>query len=353
MKDAYIAGSGLASALGSDLPAAIEALREGGVAPRRFELPSGNAWPYHAIDDDCADWSARAERIVRRVAAESGALSMRDGPLFVASSSVDIGARELDRRFEHDMLAFADGVQHWLDWRGPVYSVCTACTSSMVALFSAADCVRAGLCESALVLGVELRNALSVGGFGAMQLLSQRPARPLGAARDGLVLGEAVAALHVSREPAPWRFAGGANVTDGRDPAGIVPDAVEAACRGALASSGVVPGAIDLVKLQAAGSPSGDANELCALERIFDPLPSLTTLKSALGHTLGASGAAEIALLVACIDAGVWPDAGHPLDRSLGARLVARTPERLRHALVNILGFGGGHTACVLEASPR
>jgi hypothetical protein len=136
----------------------------------------------------------------------------------------------------------------------------------------------------------------------------------------------------------------------------------------ALASACITPAQLDLIKLQAAGSPGNDAAELAALPGCLaapltasatsagvpaarQQLPSLVTLKAELGHTLGASGAAEIALLCACLDAGVWPHAAqhHQPDPALDVRLATVAPAQLRYLLACILGFGGGHAAVVLE----
>ncbi len=350
MNEAYLAGSGLACALGPDLGSALVALGRGGVAPGRIEVAPGFAWPYHAIAEQDPDWLARARRITRRVAAHSGALAgPRSGPLFVASSSVDLGAFEDGDGFDCRMLGFAERVAGWLDWRGPVFTVATACTSGLNALLSARTLVRSGDADRVLVLGVELRNRVTVGGFGGMQLLSATRALPFGAGRDGLVLGEAVAALHLSRQPGRWRIAGGANVVDGQDPAGTVPGAVVAMCRQALASSGLAPQDIALIKPQAAGSPANDAREAQALRQVFDPLPALVSLKAAIGHTLGAAGVAEVALLTACLESGVWPRFDFAPDLGLNAPLAVRAPPRVRHLLASVLGFGGGHAAVVLE----
>ena len=89
---------------------------------------------------------------------------------------------------------------------------------------------------------------------------------------------------------------GGANVVDGRNPSGTEASAVHAMCRDALERSGLRPADIDLIKVQAAGSPVNDAIEVEALKQVFEPLPPLVSLKSAIGHTLGAAGAAELAL---------------------------------------------------------
>jgi 3-oxoacyl-[acyl-carrier-protein] synthase I len=352
--EAYLAGRGLASSLGADLGAAMRALAQGGVPPGRFEMADGMGWPFHGIasddKDSDTDWTARARRIVQRVAAESGALAgSRSGPLFVASSSLDIGWLEDHIGAYRDYASFPDTVAGWLDWRGPVFTVSTACSSALNALLSARTLIRHGRADHALVLGLELRNCTTVGGFGGMQLLAPECALPLGTARSGLVLGEAVAALHLSSQPARWRVAGGANVVDGRDPAGTVPSAVVAACRQALADSGVSAGEIALIKPQAAGSPVNDAIEARALQEVFAPLPPLVSFKAAIGHTLGAAGAAELALLTACLETGVWPRVGYEQDASLNAPLAGQAPKKARYVMANINGFGGGHAAVVME----
>ena len=352
MNEVYLTGRGLASALGPDLESAVASLAQGGVAPKPFTLADGSAWPYFGIaeEESDSDWTARARRIVQRVAAESGALAgERRGPLFVASSSLDIGLLEDHIEAYREYPSFAETVATWLDWRGPVFTVSTACTSALNALLSARTLIRHGRTDNALVLGLELRNRVTVGGFGGMQLLSPTQALPFGAQRNGLVLGEAVAALYLSSRAARWRIAGGANVVDGRDPAGTVPSAVIAMCQQALADSGLQANDIALIKPQAAGGMSSDAIEASALRQAFDPLPALVSLKAAIGHTLGASGAAELALLMACLEANVWPQIGYPQDAALNAPLAALAPLRIHHLMATILGFGGGHAAVVME----
>jgi len=351
MNPVFLAGRGLASSLGPSLGAAVDALRQGGPSPEMRTLTGGFAWPFHAIADDSdkGDWWPWVRRLITRVVADSGALaSDRRGPLFLASSSLDIGGREQDGGFEHGMRRLADEIAGWLNWTGPVITVSTACTSASNALLTAAALIRRGDACDSLVLGVELPNRLTLAGFGSMQLLSPTAARPLGAGRDGLVLGEAVAALHLSRHPSRWRVAGGANVVDGTDPAGAVQQAVVEMCRRALSNSGLHPQDIDLIKLQAAGSGANDATEAAALHEVFKPLPPLVSLKANLGHTLGASGAAEIALLTACLESEAWPRATPP-DPALNAVLASQAPSHVRNVLATILGFGGGHTAIVLE----
>lgn len=351
MKPVYLCGRGLACALGLDVGESLAAVREGVVAASSCSLPGelGGRFPYHAIPYPRQDWNARARDLVQRVAAEAGAQQARTGALFIATSSFDIGAVEQGAA-QMDYGTFADKVAAWLDWSGPVHVISTACTSSLNALIAAHALLCAGEAEEALVLGVELDNRLTLGGFAALQLLSPGGSKPFGVHRDGLVLGEAVAALRLStRVSAPWKISGGANVVDGSQPTGASVPAVVSMYRRALAASGLAADAIDLIKVQAAGSPGNDAAEAQGLRETFKVVPTLVSLKAAMGHTMGASGAAEIALLSACLEQGAWPRYGDELDAELGVTLAVAPPQNVRRLMATILGFGGSHATVVLE----
>ncbi len=346
--EVFIQGRGLACALGTDLDAATACLASGGIAPGALCSPGGSpTWPYFGIPDEDQDWQARARRLISGAVATCGATD-RGAPLFLASCSIHIGAIENDLALHGDCLDFADTVARWLDWRGPVYWISTACTSATNALLAATDCIHAGLAAEAVVLGIELRNRFTCGGFAAMQLLDTERPRPLAADRHGLVLGEAIAAIRLGCTPARWRIAGGANVVDGRDPAGASAEAVTRMTQQALARAGLDPSDIGLIKLQAAGSPASDAAELEGLRTALGTLPALTSLKAEMGHTLGASGAAELALLTASIEEACWAPPRTAADPALGASLSMQAAPA-RFILHNILGFGGGHATIIVE----
>jgi len=351
MKSVYLSGRGLACSLGLDAGKSLETLSRGDVATASCFLPGvmGGHFPYHAISYACNNWNERARELVRLVAIEAGAQQARAGALFIATSSFDIGAGEPGAT-HRNYSAFTDKIVAWLEWSGPVYVINTACTSSLNALIAAHALLRTGEVEDALVLGVELDNLLTLGGFAALQLLSPGSSKPFGTHRDGLVLGEAVAALRLStREFSHWKMLGGANVVDGSQPTAASAAAVVSMYQRALASSGLSADAIDLIKVQAAGSPGNDAIEAQGLRAAFSTLPALVSLKAAMGHTMGASGTAEIALLTACLEQGMWPRYTDAVDETLGVDLVAHLPDSVRRVMATILGFGGSHASVVLE----
>jgi 3-oxoacyl-[acyl-carrier-protein] synthase-1 len=349
MKTVYLHGRSLVSALGPNLAQALATVSAGNKPPQRVGLQDGSDWPYFGIELVDADWRARALQLVRAAIRDAGLESRRDAPLFVASSSFDIGAIESGQGQLTDSGRFTDEMTASLGWNGPVYLFSSACVSSLQAMLAAHKLIAEGYADDAVVLGVELFNRFSLSGFAAMQLLTPDKPKPLGSGRDGIALGEAVSALHLSGQPARWRMCGGSNIVDGRDPTGAIPQTVSDMCAQALAASELAPSDIDLIKLQAAGSPANDVNELAGMATAFDQLPPLVTLKAAIGHTLGASGAAEIALLTECLENNIWPRVDYPQDPALNAALAQSKPETVRYILADILGFGGGHAAVILE----
>jgi 3-oxoacyl-[acyl-carrier-protein] synthase I len=354
MKAVHIAGRGLACALGLDVETSLATLRDGCATAESRLLPGGlgGSFPYYAIPYDRPDWNERARDLVLRVADEAGARPGCRGALFIATSSFDIGAVEpaAARTYAGDYRTFADTVAGWLAWAGPVYSISTACTSSLNALVAAQAVLNSGTVNEALVLGIELENCLTLGGFAALQLLSRTGSKPFGVHRDGLVLGEAAAALRLSTStPARWKILGGANVVDGSQSTGASAAAVERMYGQALATTGLAAGEIDLIKVQAAGSPGNDLIEANGLRAAFGRLPPLVSLKGALGHNMGASGAAEIALLTACLEHGAWPRYADAVDETLGVELAAEAPDSVRRLMATVLGFGGSHATVVLE----
>lgn len=355
MAGTYIIGRGLACTLGIGLDACLDNLREGKVYAECIQATPEFGWPYFSIPDRelmtrDLDWHARARELVVRVVSECGSHIDRDAPLFIASSSLSVGGLENGAPYLPDQQAFLEEVATWLDWRGPVFGVASACTSSMNALISATAMIEADLSEHALVLGLELGNRFTSAGFSGMQLLATDLPRPLDPTRDGLVLGEAVAALYLGKQTSRWRVLGGANRVNDENPVGADQRVVTQMIAQALDACGLKPAQIDLIKLQAAGSPQNDAEEIAGLQQSFSSLPPLVTFKAVMGHTLGASGAAELALLMGCLESGVWPAVNpRTIDPQLAVQTCAAPPQPCRRVLANILGFGGGHSCVVIE----
>src|SRR5262245_57772127 len=106
-------------------------------------------------------------------------------------------------RFEYSQSHFsvARFVQSYLGLSGPVFSVSTACSSSSKAFSDAQQLINIGLCDAAVVGGVDSLCWMSLCGFHSLQLLSTRPCRPNDAGRDGISIGEAAGFALLERDP--------------------------------------------------------------------------------------------------------------------------------------------------------
>jgi 3-oxoacyl-[acyl-carrier-protein] synthase I len=358
MTGTFVRATALASALGPDLGTAVERLAGAPAPPARNAI--GGAWPYFAIPVEGRDWRKRTEAIARSVAGDlrrEAALAPSQWaglPCVVGSSSFSVGAWDdggwaaVEPSFE-----FSRGLAREFGVHGPVAAVSTSCTSGLSALDIALGWVAEGEFRDVLVLGVEFRNRLTVAGFAGLQLLSATAARPCDRERDGLVLGEALAAVLVSAAPAPWRIAALATGMDAASVTGPAPDGTAAAntMRAAMARAQWESAAVDLIKLQSGGGPMADLAEANAVREVFAPAPKAVSLKGALGHTLGASGPAELALLLASLARGRVPATwgfAKP-DDELGLEPSGGDAKGLRRVLFNLSGFGGSVMSLALE----
>jgi len=366
MRPVHIVGVALASARGADLAEAIGQLRANRTDHATRIIPTIDGpqpIPYFAMPNPGAeDANGTLVRVCRAALADAGLApdSTRNMPLFIGSSSLHIAESESGEHtgvLRGDLNELARRLKATLGISGADYTINTACTSSAHALLLAHALLAGNRCDSALVVGVEFANLITAAGFHAMQLLGTA-ARPFDRARDGLVLGEAVAAVVLTAQfPAArsaMRLLGGANRIDTASPAGADASGVAMAdlMRRALACSGVPANDIALVKAQAAGSPGNDAAEARALKLVFEAVPPVTSIKAYIGHVLGASGCAELALLSGCWRAGFTPaTAGYTTPdpvlalQPLHPAPLAGVP---RHALLNYVGFGGGQAALVV-----
>ena len=210
---------------------------------------------------------------------------------------------------------------------GPSYSVSAACATSLVALYSAIQMIKNGIIDAAVVGGAEeiLKplHFLEFSGLGALFGLSgqERPApetsRPFDAQRDGMVLGEGGGIIVIERESlARARGAQVHAVITGmgasNSPLGMVESSQvsqEMAIRASFQGLPYGPEAVDLVECHATSTRQGDVEEARALKACFNGAKRtvITSFKSQIGHTLGASGINSLIRGVMAMQAGVFP----------------------------------------------
>jgi 3-oxoacyl-[acyl-carrier-protein] synthase-1 len=237
----------------------------------------------------------------------------------------------------------------------------TACTSSSNAILDAASMLHSGMIDYALVLGLEMFAPQSFEGFVSMQLLAQHHTKPFDDQRDGLLLGEALSALLMSRDDvadSPWRLLGGASECETYSVTGVNADGsgIHRVLAQALQDSRVSASQISAVKAHGTASRLSDLAEINGMKQVFDAAPPFFSLKPYIGHTLGSCGVSELILLMECIDDGfipLTPNFGSPDEQLNWTPLQQKRACSEGIFLLNCFGFGGNNNATVIEKIAR
>jgi 3-oxoacyl-[acyl-carrier-protein] synthase-1 len=233
---------------------------------------------------------------------------------------------------QQEMGTAAELAARYLELGGLRYTISTACSSSAKALGSAARLFAAGLCDAAIVGGVDSLCLLTMNGFDALESLAPERCNPFSANRRGINIGEGACVFVVSRVPSSIRFCGYGESSDGYhisapDPSGR---GAEAAIRAALAQARVTAADVGYVNLHGTATPKNDEMESGVMARVFGVDVPCSSTKSLIGHTLGAAGAQELGLC--------WLLLG---DANVARRLPAHAWDGVRDPLlppINLVG---------------
>ena len=247
-----------------------------------------------------------------------------------------------------------------LGLRGPALTLSSACTSGAAALILAADMILDGEVDEALVVGVDVLGAFVHAGFDRLGALcpDDTPPLPFAADRAGMWLGEAAAAVRLSRGAGLARYLGGATAGDGVHM--TAPDregrGMARAIRGALRRAGVAPTEVAWVSAHGTCTRFNDGMEAAALREVFgDAVPAVHALKPVTGHTLGACGLVEVCLAVCALREGVRPPtASGPRDPALSHIALDDVAAPLGPGAVLSLNaaMAGHNTAVLLGNAP-
>ena len=232
-------------------------------------------------------------------------------------------------------------------------SINTACTSSANALLEAKNLIEAGVISQAIVLGIEIFSPVMSSGFYTMELLSKTKPKPFDRNRDGLVLGEAVAGVVLGKNSSAWSLLGGFSNCNSQTITSVGQSGEECVevMQKALENTALHVEDITALKAHATGSLSNDEAEMNAIKKLFDSDLIFTALKPYVGHTIGASGVLEIAVLMGAIDSGFLPKTlfcDEPLSSDF--KPVSEHKEcRSGVFMCNYFGFGGNNTSLIIK----
>ena len=266
-------------------------------------------------------------------------------------------------------------------FRGPNYSIASACASSTNALIDAFNYIRLGKANVMITGGAE--SALTpggVGGFNALTALSTRndspetASRPFSGSRDGFVMGEGAGCLVF--EELEHALARGANIicevvggglsADAYHLTATHPDGLGAmlVMKRALKDAGLKPEDIDYINVHGTSTPVGDPSEAKAIKDVFGDHAyklNISSTKSMTGHLLGAAGAVEAIVAVLSVQDDIVPptinheegDNDPEIDYNLNFTFNKAQKRTVNAALSNTFGFGGHNASLIVKKFKR
>lgn len=257
----------------------------------------------------------------------------------------------------HNTYSITDFVRSVTGCGGVSMSISTACSSSAKVCASAWRAIEAGLCDSAIVGGVDSLCLTTLYGFHSLQLTSADLCRPSDAYRSGISIGEAAgfALLERAGEGGEVGMLGYGEAGDAYHMSSPHPqgDGAVLAMQKALTMAGLQMKDIDYINLHGTGTTANDLAEAIAVSRVFGFETPCSSTKGWTGHTLGAAGIVELIFSTMCIRNGFIPHSlnTREIDPAIKINIVTESCcQPVRHVLSNSFGFGGSNCSLVLGA---
>jgi 3-oxoacyl-[acyl-carrier-protein] synthase II len=258
-----------------------------------------------------------------------------------------------------------DRVAERFGFSGPKFTITTACSSSATAIGYGADLIRSGKSKAVLCGGSEALTELTFGGFSSLKAMDPSPCKPFDRKRAGMSLGEGAGILvledfdeatqrgvRIYAEFLGYGIGGEAYHITAPEPTGTNEARI---MKEALEESGLASTEVDYINAHGTGTPLNDKVETLSIRNAFGEraysIP-ISSIKSSVGHCLGAAGAIEaIASILSMVHQFIPPTLNHQegdedcdLDYVPGK---AREKE-VKVVLSNSFAFGGNCTTLIL-----
>jgi len=273
--------------------------------------------------------------------------------------------------------AVSSEISRALQVRGPSLTMSTGCTASTDAMGMALEAIRAGKLEIAVTGGADACVTPGIlAAFCQMGAVTFRKngdltkaSRPFNKDRDGFVLGEGAwifvleelshaisRGAHIYAELAGYAATCDAWHMAKPHPSG---EYTAEALRLAIKDAELTPQDIDLYSAYGNGTPINDSYETAVVKKVFGAraydIP-VVSIKSMLGHPLGASGAQEVAGVIPALTEGyVHPTTNYEIpDPECDLDYVPNVgrEQKVKAALCNSIAFGAKNSAVVIKAIP-
>ncbi len=377
--EVVITGIGAITPLGDDLDEVWKRLLASETAARSWQdlAEEGFRTPLAArvtsiAGEDASRGSRMAIAAARRALASSNFRSNKDSGVFIGTTMGESIAFEQAAAGDNaDLLnkatatVFPRAVRRVFEGRGPERAYAAACAAGNYAIGAAAEAIASGQIICALAGGVEPFSRIALAGFSRSRAMSGGLCRPFDKQRSGMQLGEAAVLLLLERKedaeargvkPLARIMSLGLSC-DAYHPTAPSPggEGMARAMKISLEKAGLRAADINWICAHGSGTRASDDAEAKAIHQVFGNFsPSVSGLKGAFGHSLGAATALEAAVAVLALQHQYLPPTVNfeTQDPELAIDVVKEPRETgsCEFILNCGYGFGGLNSALVLQA---
>lgn len=217
--------------------------------------------------------------------------------------------------------------------------------------------IEKGTYDHVIVTGGDIISRFVVSGFMSFMSLSPAACMPFDKDRDGLSLGEAASTIILSKDgngKNDIQHIGGASANDANHISGPsrTGEGSFIAIKKAMDEAGILPGQIDHISAHGTATPYNDEMESIAIDRHQMNEVPVNSLKGSFGHTLGAAGLVETAIMLDEMRSSILlKTAGfRKLGVSRKINVIHQTTEKkLGTCLKMASGFGGSNAAMIIQ----
>jgi 3-oxoacyl-[acyl-carrier-protein] synthase II len=251
-----------------------------------------------------------------------------------------------------------------LEFRGPNVVIPTACAAGNYALAHALDMLRAGEADVMLAGGADSFSRITYTGFARLGAIAPQQCQPFDVNRKGMIPGEGAAVLVLERvDHAKARaariyaeLAGYGLTCDAHHMTAPQGDGATRAMKLAMADAGVQPSDVNYISAHGTGTAVNDRIETMAVKQAFgDAAPGVpvSSIKSMLGHTMGAASAIEAAACALAVrDDAIPPTMNYEnrdpeCDLDYVPNMSRRQPTEV--AMNNAYAFGGNNASVIFR----
>jgi 3-oxoacyl-[acyl-carrier-protein] synthase II len=280
---------------------------------------------------------------------------------FLAGETGAIGAEFINLYPCHMIAAH---VARELGLAGICTMIPTACAAGNYAIAHGLDLLRRGRADVMLAGGADAFSRITYSGFHRLGAIAPERCQPFDKNRKGMIPGEGAAILvletlerarargaRIYAEVAGYGLSCDAHHMTAAHPEG---DGAARAMEGALADAGLRPEEVSYISAHGTGTPTNDRLETLAVQRVFGdaaPRTPMSSVKSMIGHTMGAASAIEALVCSLAVATGWMPPTMNMEEPDGDLDFVPNQARQhdVRVAMNNAYAFGGNNASVIFR----